>query len=99
VISVTAAVWLWASDKGNWHFLTIPPEQAVEIRAETLGTRRGFGSVRVLARIGDVEWRTSIFPQSQSGGYILPLKAEVRRRAGIASGYEVTVVLDIIDGN
>ena len=99
MIVVTAPVWIWASDKGSWHFLTIPPEQAVEIKLETMGTRRGFGSVRVVARIGEVEWRTSIFPQAQPGGYILPLKAEVRRRAGIAAGEEVTVTLDIIDRN
>lgn len=99
MITVTAPVWLWAADKGSWHFLTIPPEQAVEIRLETLGTRRGFGSVRVMARIDDVEWRTSIFPQSQSGGYILPIKADVRRRIGIAAGDEVSVILDIIDRN
>jgi hypothetical protein len=34
-----------------------------------------------------------VFPQ-KSGGYILPVKAEVRRRAGIAAGDEVTVSLE-----
>ena len=57
--------------------------------------RRGFGSVRVAATIDDVTWRTSIFPQ-KSGGYILPIKADVRRRAGIAAGDEVAVTLDLL---
>ena len=57
--------------------------------------RGGFGSVRVEATIGDVTWTTSLFPDSRSGGYILPLKADVRRRAGIAGGDEVTVILKL----
>jgi len=40
-------------------------------------------------------WRTSVFPLN-SGGYVLPLKADVRRRAGIAAGDEVTVELELL---
>ena len=97
MITVTAPIWLWSEGKGSWHFLTVPPEQAVEIRlfAQTAGPRRGFGSVRVAATINGVTWRTSIFPQ-KSGGYILPIKAAIRTSAGIAAGDEVGVTLDLI---
>jgi hypothetical protein len=97
VITVTAPVWLWTEGKGTWHFLTIPPEQAMEIRllATAAGPRRGFGSVRVAATIGSVTWQTSIFPQ-KSGGYILPIKADVRRRAGISAGDTVTVDIALL---
>jgi hypothetical protein len=97
MISVTAQLWLWSGGQGNWHFLTIPPEQAVEIRllAAAAGPRRGFGSIRVEARIGETAWRTSVFPQ-KSGGYILPVKASVRRDAGIAAGADVTFELAIL---
>ena len=97
MITVTAPLWLWSGEGGSWHFVTIPPEQAVEIRLESAasGIRRGFGSVRVEARIGDVAWKTSVFPQ-KSGGYLLPVKAAVRRAAGIAAGDEVTVGLTLL---
>ena len=96
LITVTAPVWLWSGGQASWHFLTIPEEQAIEIRAHSFGSsRRGFGSVRVEATIGGVSWRTSVFPQ-KSGGYILPVKADVRRRAGIAAGDEVTVELELL---
>ena len=95
MITVTAPVWLWSEGKGSWHFLTIPHEEAVEIRAHSFGTRRGFGSARVEATINGVAWRTSVFPQ-KSGGYILPIKADVRRRAGIAAGDEVICSLELI---
>jgi hypothetical protein len=95
LIAVTAPLWLWSGEGGSWHFITVPEQQAAEIRAHSLLARGGFGSVKVEARIGDVTWRTSIFPQ-KSGGYILPVKKEVRCRAGIAAGDEVTVTLQLL---
>ena len=96
MISVTGPVWLWAGGQGTWHFLTIPADQAIEIRVHGLSAaRRGFGSVRVAAAISSVSWRTSVFPQ-QDGGYILPVKADVRQRAGVAAGDVVTVALELL---
>ena len=95
MISVTSPLWLWSGENGSWHFLTIPEEQSGEIRAQAFAGPRGFGSVRVEARIEDVAWRTSVFPQ-KPGGYLLPVKAEVRRRAGLAAGDEVTVELELL---
>ena len=80
----------------TWHFITIPEELSGELRAQSLLRRGGFGSVRVEARIGDVTWRTSVFPQ-KSGGYILPVKTVVRRRAGVSADDEVCVKLEIIE--
>ena len=95
MITVTGQLWLWSGGQASWHFLTVPEEQAAEIRAESLVRRGGFGSVRVEARIGEVAWRTSVFPK-KSGGYILPVKKEVRCRAGIAAGDEVSFGLEIL---
>ena len=97
MITVTAPIWLWSEGKGSWHFLTVPAEEAVEIRlqAAAAGPRRGFGSVRVAATINQITWRTSIFPQ-KSGGYILPIKADVRSRAGVSAGDEVTLSLELV---
>jgi len=96
-ITVTVPLWLWSGSSGSWHFITIPPEEAIEVRLESAaaGIRRGFGSVRVEASIGGVSWRTSIFPQ-KSGGYLLPVKAAVRRDAGIAAGDDVTVRIELL---
>ena len=94
MITVTTPLWLWTGGQGSWHFLTIPEEDATELRAEAFAVARGFGSVKIEATVNGVTWRTSVFPQ-KSGGYILPVKADVRRRAGIAAGDEVTVSLEI----
>lgn len=96
MISVTSLLWIWKGEAaGRWYFVTVPEEQSVEIRAQAFASPRGFGSVRVEARIGDVVWRTSVFPL-RSGGYLLPVKAQVRRSANISVGDEVTVMLDLL---
>lgn len=96
MITVTSLLWIWKGEAaGRWYFLTVPDEQSGELRAEAFGNRRGFGSVRVEATVGDVTWRTSVFPLN-SGGYLLPVKAEVRKRARLAAGDEVTVSLDLV---
>lgn len=96
---VTSHIWLWkpadATRSTGWHFLTIEGRTAAEIRFAALGRTGGFGSIRVAARIGDTRWSTSIFPQRESGGFILPIKAEVRKREGIGEGDEVTVELSV----
>jgi hypothetical protein len=96
MITVTSLLWIWKGEAaGRWYFITVPEEQCDEIRAHALGSPRGFGSVKVEARIGDVNWRTSVFPLN-SGGYLLPVKKEVRCRASIGAGDEVTVTLDLL---
>jgi len=103
VITVTSLLWIWKGEAaGRWYFITLPEEQSDEIRAHALGNPRGFGSVRVEATIDPSEgsgetitWRTSVFPLN-SGGYLLPVKAEVRRKVGIGAGDQVTVELDLL---
>ena len=93
----TSALWCWRSGKPGttWHFLTIDGQISAEIRYAALGRTGGFGSIRVEARIGGTVWNTSIFPQRESGGFILPVKAAVRKAEGIGEGDEVLVELRI----
>ena len=97
MITFTSLVWIWkGSDAaGRWYFVTVPDEQSAEIKAHAFGSPRGFGSVKVEATIGAVTWRTSVFPLN-SGGYLLPVKKEVRTKADLAAGDEVTVELKLL---
>jgi Domain of unknown function (DUF1905) len=96
-----APLWLWTSDKApaSWHFLTIDGEVAEAIHATAImrrleGERRkGWGSIKVTATIGDTSWQTSIFPAKDVGGWMLPVKAAVRKAEGIVVGDVVAVTL------
>ncbi len=94
-ISLDAEVWLWTSQGASWHFLTVGGEAAAEVRYASLGLTRGFGSVPVEVKIGKTRWRTSLFPYKASGGFMLPLKAAVRRAEGLRVGDTVSVMLTI----
>lgn len=96
VIVFRAPLKIWTFADGTSHFMSVPEELSGEIRAHALFVRRGFGSVRVEARIHDFKWRTSVFPSRSSGGYFLPVKIEVLRRTGIAAGDEVEVTLELL---
>ena len=96
MIKVTAPLQYWSNgDEGGSHFMSLPGLESLEIRAHAFMNPRGFRSVRVDCTIGDVTWRTSVFPQ-KSGGYFLPVKIDVCRRAGITVGDEVSVQLELL---
>jgi hypothetical protein len=93
----TAKCWLWQG-KGAWHFITLPQDKSEEIKFfsdKHFGKRRGCGSVRVIANIGSTEWQTSIFPASSLDAYILPVKADVRKKQKILVDNDLEVTLKI----
>ena len=98
IIEFDSEVFRWdAREDSAWFFAGVPPELSAEIR-EIPRPHRGFGSVRVRARIGDSEWVTSIFPSSQEGSYVLPLKKAVRSAERLVDGGPVSVRLEVLDG-
>ncbi len=97
----TAELWLWDARRADtWTFVTVPPEvtAAIEDDADSLGPRGGFGSVKVQVRVGATMWRTSVFPDAESGCFVLPVKRAVRDAHGVGPGDELTVALEVVTG-
>ncbi len=96
----TGPLWRWTGGSGgSWHFLTIDGAAGEALSATALMRRMertlgGFGSLKVTATIGDSTFKTSLFP-SKELGWLLPVKASVRKAEGIGEGNEVTVVLEV----
>ncbi|MEY4501454.1 MAG: hypothetical protein RIS52_1344 [Pseudomonadota bacterium] len=98
VIACTSTVWLWRPVKpsaASWYFARIDAQTAAEIKYATLGLSRGFGSVKVTAQIGNTRWNTSLFPNKETGGFLLPLKASVRLAEGLAVDDELKIRLTV----
>lgn len=93
-ICFTSPLWLYQG-KGAWYFITVPKAQSEQIRFHNTLPRRGWGSVPVRVTIGDTTWNTSVFPDSKTGTFLLPVKAEVRRRQNLAEGTQVCVQLSV----
>ena len=74
-----AKVWSQSST-GAWHFVTLPDELSKRIRTLTTGLRKPFGSFHVVARTGKTTWETSLFADQKRQAFVLPVKADVRRK-------------------
>ena len=57
----------------------------------------GFGSIRVEVTLGGSTWRTSIFPDSKAGCYVLPVKKAVRTAEGVEIGDRVDVMVETLE--
>lgn len=79
IFDFTATLWRWSSLKASWYFITLDTEDPALIRHIEDKFVGGFGSVRVEVTIGGSTWHTSLFP-SKERDYILPIKADIRKR-------------------
>ena len=94
---ISGTIWLWqgnggAPTKGSWYFLTIDGPVAEAIRAHVTNAA-AWGSVYVEATIGQTRWQTSIFPSKAVEGWLLPVKAAVRKAERIDVGSTVDLTL------
>lgn len=92
LIDETFRAKVWTQDStGAWHFVTLPATLSKRIRTLTTGLRKPFGSFRVKAQIGMTSWETSLFADQRREAFLLPVKADVRRKEKIALGDTVEV--------
>ena len=86
-------VWIYPG-KAAWYFVTLPEDIAAEIKFFT-GRKNGFGTIPVLAHIGNTSWKTSIFPDATRGAYLLPVKAAVRKKENLCVGSSVFTLITV----
>lgn len=83
------------SGMAGWHFASVPLNISDNIKQHFGDRKRGWGSLPVIATIGKTSWKTSIFPDKESHGYLLPLKADVRKKEIIKTDSSITLLLEI----
>ena len=92
----------WQGDRGTYHLLSLTGDHAEKITTHAAlhrmeyGKQRGFGSVKVIARIGDTEWKSSVFPQDKSTEWILLVSKKVMRAENLAEGDSVGLELELL---
>ena len=92
-----AALWHENNRTVNWTLVSLPTDMADEILDLAGPLARGFGSLRVDVMIGNSTWRTSIFPDSKRGTYILPIKEPVRRAENLDTGDTAAIRITLVD--
>jgi hypothetical protein len=91
-LEVTGEVWWWKGPAPH-HFVRVLDDDADLVAETAAAVTYGWGMVPVRLTLGGTTWTTSLWPKD--GGYLVPLKADVRRREGVAVGDEVTVLVEI----
>ncbi len=92
----------WQGDRGTYHLVMIEGDAAEQITMHArihrleYGKQRGFGSVKVIARIGATEWKSSVFPQNKSHEWVLLVSKKVMRAEDLAEGDPVELELELL---
>jgi len=81
---------------GGWHFLSLPKKLSQELRTEYKSREEGWGRLRVTAQIGSSEWNAAIWFDTKSNSYMLPLKAEIRKKENFIIDRTVKVIVFIL---
>jgi hypothetical protein len=81
----TASVWQHPSP-GGWYFVSLPIESSEEIRLNMKWQEEGWGRMKAKAKIRETLWDTAIWYDTKLQTYILPLKAEIRKKEKIEIG-------------
>ncbi|CAN5434397.1 DUF1905 domain-containing protein [soil metagenome] len=81
-------IWSWRGP-APYHFVSVPEDECGQIAETAALVTYGWGMIPVAVRIGDTSWTTSLWPKD--GGYVVPLKALVRKAERLDLGDTVTV--------
>ena len=91
-LEFSGEIWYWRGPAPH-HFVTVPADECELLREASRLTTYGWGMIPVVVAVRGVRWETSLFPKD--GGYIVPIKAAVRRKLAVGEGDMVTVGLDV----
>ncbi|WP_425147051.1 DUF1905 domain-containing protein [Deinococcus sp.] len=94
-LEFSGEVWHWHGPAPH-HFVTVPPEGCLDLKAASKLVTYGWGMIPVRVQLGATVWKTSLFPKDD--GYIVPIRASVRKAEGIEEGDTVSLQLEIRAG-
>jgi Domain of unknown function (DUF1905) len=91
-LTFSGEIWFWKGPS-PFHFVTVPEGESEELHAISSLVTYGWGVIPVTAQIGGTAWDTSLFPKD--GGYLVPIKASVRRAEALHLGDDVRINLKV----
>ncbi len=74
-----------------YYYVAVPDGPSADIKTVSSLVTYGWGVIPVTVRIGQTEWKTSLFPKD--GHYLVPLKDAIRKAESLELDDEVTVRL------
>ena len=88
----TGKIFFWRGPS-PYYFVAVPDQPSQDIKAISRLVTYGWGVIPVHVRIGQTEWKTSLFPKD--GRYLVPIRVSVQKAEGLGEGAEVTIRLEV----
>ncbi len=88
----TAKIWQYNGPNG-WYFVSLPQDLSKEIREACKDEEQGWGRLPAKAEIGQTTWETAIWFDTKQNTYLLPLKADVRKKQKLGLDDAVNAVI------
>lgn len=88
-------IWMFGGE-GSWYFANLPKDMSKEIKQITSHSKNTFGSVKVLVNINKTSWHTSLFPDSKSKCYVVPIKKSIRNAENLKIDQTINIRIKLL---
>lgn len=92
VIEFKGKIFHWRGP-APYLFVPVPDEQSAEIKSVSRLVTYGWGVIPVTVKVGNTEWKTSLFPKD--GRYLVPIRMSAQKAEKLEEGDEIKIKLEL----
>jgi hypothetical protein len=92
VIEFSGKIFQWRGP-APYLFVAVPAGQSQDLKAISGLVTYGWGVIPVHVRIGNTEWKTSLFPKD--GSYLVPIRMSTQKAESLKEGDTVKIQLEV----
>ena len=92
IIEFEGEIFYWRGP-APYLFVAMPEGPSRDLKSISASITYGWGVIPVRARIGETEWKTSLFPKD--GRYLVPIKMLAQRAENLKEGDKIILQLEL----
>ena len=92
VVEFKGKIFQWRGP-APYLFVAVPEKESANIKLVSKLVTYGWGVIPVIVKVGETEWKTSLFPKD--GRYLVPIKMLAQRAEKLKEDDEIRIHLEI----
>ena len=92
IIEFEGKIFYWRGP-APFLFVAIPEKPSADLKAISAMVTYGWGVIPAHVRIGETEWKTSLFPKEDH--YLVPIRMSVQKSEKLEVGDSVTIQIEV----